>query len=151
MCGCGSPTINGTFGYRWQPNDNPTIYPLNPPKISEGDALLFDEPGRCTKRLDSHSYHYRVVKRQGRLWLLVAHGSGQEEFNLHAEQSFADTLANLDTNQRYFVCNTIYQTAADAADKARKSENLRWRQAAAEKRIKTRKVRGCDSYKVWIE
>ena len=40
---------------------------------------------------------------------------------------------------------------ADAKREGREGEAARWRKAAAEKRIRTRKVRGENLVKVWIE
>jgi hypothetical protein len=48
---------------------------VDAPALLDGDVLLFDEPGRCGG-LDSHCYHYRVVKRAG-LSLLVRHGGSR--------------------------------------------------------------------------
>jgi len=149
MCCCGKPTINGQRGYRWQPNDAPGVYPVNPPAIEDGDELLYDEPGRCGGT-DSHSFHYRVVRRLGRVLLLVRHGGGDEEFPLSGHELPA-TLAGLDDNARYWLLNTIYHTLDNAANIARAGERQRWVRAAAEKRIKTRKRRGQDAVKVWIE
>jgi hypothetical protein len=82
MCCCGKPTINGELGYRWNnPNAEPMIHPVNAPDVSEGETILYDEPGRCGG-IDSHSFHYRVTKLHGSLFLLVRHGAGDERIRL---------------------------------------------------------------------
>jgi hypothetical protein len=148
MCCCGKPTINGTDGYKWNQPDGPTsVYPVNPPALLDGDKLLADEPGRCGGS-DSHSHHYRLVKNCG-LVLLVRHGGGDERMRLAGP--IADTLLNLDSTSRYWLLNAMYHAYSDGGHEARSATASTWRKAAAEKRIKTRKQRGTDRVKVWIE
>lgn len=148
MCCCGKPTINGQDGYKWNKPDGPTsIYPVNPPMLEENDRLLADEPGRCGGS-DSHHLHLRLVKNCG-LALLAKHGGGEERFRLSGP--IADTLLGLDSNARYWLLAAMYQAHLDGEHQARSATASTWRKAAAEKRIKTRKQRGSDSVKVWIE
>jgi hypothetical protein len=42
------------------------------------------------------------------------------------------------------------ETTKAASTTAREAETIKWRQAAAEKRIKTQKLRGRAAVKVWI-
>lgn len=149
MCCCGKPIINGQPGYKWRP-EHSGVYSLNPPELGEYDTLVYDEPGRCGG-VDCHSHHYRVVKRFSQLALLVRHGGGDERIKLHETKSFRDLLASLDSDGRYWLLHTIYYSYHDGRDLARDQTESKWRQAAAEKRIKTRKVRGQGSVKVWIE
>lgn len=147
MCCCGKPTINGEFGYRWNdPNKEAGVYPVNPPELRESDQLLFDEAGRCGG-LDSHSHHYRVVRAIG-LVLLVRHGRGDERIYLSGP--VLQSLEQLDSNGRYWVLNAIFHAHSNAARFGRDTEAAKWGHAAAEKRIRTRKIRGTDRYKVSI-
>jgi len=150
MCCCGKPTINGQPGYKWQPNDPPSIRAAYPPALDEHDTLIYDEPGRCGG-IDAHSYHFRVVRVFGSLFLLVRHGGGDERLRLHNTPSLNATLASLDSNARYWLLHTIYYAHHDGAQHAREETTQLWRQAAAEKRIKTRKQRNTGTVKVWIE
>ncbi len=151
MCCCGKPTINGEVGYRWNdPHSQPGVYPVNAPGLDAADILLHDEPGRCGG-LDSHSYHYRLVRQYGSTFLLVRHGGGDERFRLSCTNVLLDGLAEMDSTLRYWTFNAIYHAGSDAQKKARENEAARWRQAAAEKRIRTRKARGATTIKVWIE
>jgi hypothetical protein len=150
MCCCDNPTINGKMGYKWQPKDTPSITPVNPPELSALETLLYDEPGRCGG-LDCHSHHFRVVRGPGGLGLLVRHGSGDEHIRLSFTDTFKNTLASLDSNGRYWLLHTIYYAHEDGEKNGRHATAAIWRTAAAEKRIKTRKVRGVDSVRVWIE
>jgi hypothetical protein len=143
MCCCGKPTINGTDGdYRTH---------LFPPTVAEGEELLYDEPGRCGNGLDSHSYHFRVAAERGRVFLLVRHGAGESRIEFGWKKTVLDSLAALDSNGRYWLLCAAYHAQADAARKAREEVNYDWRKAAAEGRIKTRKVRGQSAVKVSIE
>lgn len=151
MCCCGQPVINGELGYRWQPTDRPSVRPVNPPATD--DNVLFDEPGRCGGQ-DSHCHHYRVVgASEGASFprLLVRHGGGDEEIHLSNGKAVRQALAALDSNGRYWMLNALYHAYADAKRSAQESEAARWRQAAAEKRIKVRKVRGRDAVRVELE
>lgn len=150
MCCCDKPTINGEQGYKWNnPNGPSGVYPINPPSLSEGDEMLADEPGRCGGS-DSHSHHYRLVKSSGgSLSLLVKHGGGEERLRLSGPMR--DTLLSLDSTTRYWLLNTIYHAYAEGRQQGQARATNTWRQAAAEKRIRTRKQRGSDSVKVWIE
>ena len=147
MCMCGKPVINGEYGYKWN-TDQASVYPVNPPKLGERDELLADEPGRCGG-LDSHCHHYRLVKSLGSIALLVKHGGGEERMRLSGP--IRDTLLGLDSTARYWLMNAIYHAYSDGQHEARSATASTWRKAAAEKRIKTRKQRGGDSVKVWIE
>jgi hypothetical protein len=139
MCCCGKPTINGEMGYRWQPNDEPGIRPVNPPDMQEGDSLICDEPGRCGG-LDSHCHHYRVVMRHGSPRLLVRHGGGDEVIDLF--KTVLQPLAALDSNGRYWLLQAIQHAHSKGATDGRFREQERWKRAAIDKRIKVRKERG---------
>lgn len=151
MCCCGTPTINGTLGYRWQPNDTPSTRRTDPPTIQDGDTILFDEPGRCGG-LDSHHLHCMLVKaRFGGLYILVRHGCGDERIQLSPYANLTkESLAAMDSSARYWMLATLWSAYRDGADEAQKKESATWRKAAAEKRIKTRKY-PTKGIKVWIE
>lgn len=144
---CGKPTINGETGYRWN-NEQTSVRPVNPPTLWDGDVMLADEPGRCGG-LDSHCHHYRLVKAHGSLSLLVRHGGGDERVRLSGP--IGETLLGLDSSPRYWLMNAIYHAYEDGKSIATTKTATTWRQAAAEKRIKTRKQRGGSGIKVWIE
>jgi hypothetical protein len=147
MCCCGKPVVNGEPGYSWD-GKSFGIRPVNPPDINDAEALLYDEPGRCGG-LDSHCHHYRVVQSVGRLWLLVRHGAGDQRIMLSGP--IKDALASLDSNNLYWLLNALYHAQSAAARRAQQAELLRWQTAAAQKRIKVRKIRGTDHAKVTIE
>lgn len=152
MCCCASPNINGQPGYSW---DGKTVgvRPVDPPALGERDTLLFDLPGRCGG-MDSHCHHYRVVasggSQFGQLALLVRHGAGDQRIRLSLPRG-VELLTPLTETSRYWLVNAIFHAEADGRMAGRASELARWRDAAAEKRIKVRKVRGKDAVSVSIE
>ena len=150
MCCCDQPNINGELGYKWKPTEKTSIRPPQPPTLADGDILLYDEPGRCGG-IDSHSHHYRIVKSGGRLDLLVRHGGGDDRFHLSLYGTQPEFFASLDSNGRYWLFNALYHARSEGNRQGYYSATEEWRTAAIEKRIKTRKVRGGDAVKVWIE
>jgi hypothetical protein len=152
MCCCGKPNINGTpSAYSWDGQRWMTYKP-NPPDLLDGDTLLYDEPGRCGG-IDAHSHHFRLVKAAsyGHA-ILVRHGGGDERIHLGCVGSLlVPSLASLDSNGRYWFMHTVYSTLRDGQRSTEDAVALRWRTAAAEKRIKTQKRRGRNAVRVWIE
>jgi len=147
MCCCGTPVVNGEMGYKWQPTDKPSVREPNPPSLRDRDVLLYDEPGRCGG-LDSHCHHLRVVRHCG-LALLVRHGGG--EVRLRLQSVLEPALAALDSTSRYWALLSIYHAHNDALRAGKQDADARWETAAAEGRIRTRKQRGSNAVRVWIE
>lgn len=142
MCYCGTPTVNG------QPGE--FLNHLRPPDLSTDDTLVFDEPGRCGG-IDCHAYHYRLVKTPfGGADLLVRHGGGSVRVRISNPKALIAAMEALDSHGRFWVFSSIYFAHSDAQRAAHESEAATWRQAAAEGRIKTRKLRGKDAVRVTI-
>jgi hypothetical protein len=150
MCCCDHPNVNGEPGYKWQPNQTPTTRKPDAPELQEGDVLLYDEPGRCGG-LDHHAHHFRVVKAYSSLFLLVRHGGGDERIRMFPHNGLVKTFDALDSTARYWILSTLHAAHRDGAEAARTAEAATWRKAAAEGRLKTKKQRGRDAVKVWIE
>jgi hypothetical protein len=138
------------MGFKWQPEDHPSVRGISAPELREGDVLLYDEPGRCGG-LDCHSHHYRIVMTHGTMFLLVRHGGGDERIRLSCAATLKGPLAAMDSTARYWLLSALYHAQEDAARNARDATAATWRLAAAEKRIKTRKQHGGKFVKVWIE
>lgn len=149
MCCCGKPVVNGEPGYSWDGKSFSTR-PVCAPELPEGAELLFDEPGRCGG-LDCHSHHYRVTKKNGGYSLLVRHGGGEEAIRISNGKAVAQILQSLDSTQRYWILSAMFFAHSDGEQTAQEAEQSKWRHAAAQGRIKTRKMRGRDAVKVWIE
>jgi hypothetical protein len=150
MCCCGKPVINGQPGYKWQENDDGSVRAAFPPALDEGDTLLFDEPGRCGG-IDHHSHHFRLVKQYSSCYLLVQHGGGRERILLFPHHDLPAMFGSMDTTTRYWMLATIYDAHYRGERAAREKSDAMWREAAAEKRIRVRKVRGQNSVRVSIE
>lgn len=154
MCCCDKPNVNGTPGYSWDGRAVGT-YPVSPPALRERDELLMDEPGRCGG-LDSHSHHYRLVSACG-LQLLVRHGGGDERVYIslpngrNGSGGALDALLALDSDARYWFLNALYHAHADGRQDGAERASRAHREAFADGRLRKRKMRGCDSVKVWIE
>lgn len=130
--------------YQWSPTDPPSVRAPNPPETDR--AILYDEPGRCGGQ-DSHCHHYRVVGAPFAS-LLVRHGGGDEEVRLSNAKGILAALARLDSTGRYWLLNAIYHGYAEGKRQGHDREAQRWRRAAAEHRIRVRKVRGQDAVTV---
>jgi len=150
MCCCEKPTINGTAPIKMTFDTPASPYPPNPPALRDGETLFYDEPGRCGGGTDSHAYHFRVTVERGRIWLLVRHGGGDERMEFGWAKSMPD-LTRLDSYDRYFLLAAAFHGMKNAVQYAVDTEREDWREAAAEKRIKTRKLPGRGVTKVWIE
>ena len=152
MCCCLKPNVNGTPGaYSWDGKTFLTREP-NPPPLGEADTLLWDEPGRCGG-IDCHSHHFRLVSRGAySLTLLVRHGGGDERVPLPGMvRHILPMLDGLSSDQRFWLLHSLYSTYTDAKSLGTLSTASMWRQAAAEKRIKTRKKPRTGMVRVWIE
>lgn len=152
MCTHAQPTVN---------NDGPGGYGLafRAPALLPDDALLFDLPGRCRPQVngkgstDYHSHHLRLVARGSMFVLLVRHGGGEEAHELgYGHTRIRELVALLpDDDARYLMLYALYRASGESAARARAAEADLWRGAAARDRIRTRKMRGRDEVKVWIE
>ena len=148
MCCCGKPTINGEPGYSWDGRST-MVYAPAPPELAEGDVLLADEPGRCGRGIDSHCYHFRLVENRGQCLLVVKHGAGTERIRFGWTKTLGD-FATTPNADRYWVFQAAYHAVADTSEAAAEKVESLWRRAAAEKRIKTRKLPGQDAVRVTL-
>lgn len=156
MCCCGKPTVNGEIGaYSWDGKRFSTREP-DPPVLREGEALIWDLPGRCGG-VDAHSHHFQVVREGdgGGYLLRVKHGGGEEEILIGRDGARSLDLiliiAARPKTDRYWAVHQLYGVLKDYGRACAAEVVDRWREAAAEKRIRTRKSPGGASVKVWIE
>lgn len=154
MCCCGKPNVNGTPGaYSWDGKSFSTRQP-SPPELRVGDELLYDEPGRCGG-LDCHSHHFRLVRSYYHVNdydIVVRHGGGDERVSLGVVgRRLVPSFDALDSNGRFWLMHTLYSVQTATQRETGEKVAQYWRAAAAEKRIKTRKLRGRGQIKVWIE
>lgn len=151
MCCCGKPNVNGTpNGYSWDSKSRTTRQP-DPPALAEGDMLVHDEPGRCGG-VDAHSHHFRWIKGRYDHAVLVRHGGGDERISLGViGRLLAPSLDAMDSTGRYWLMHAIYTAQRDATESATRDRDAYWRKAAAEKRIRTRKLPGRNSVRVTVD
>lgn len=126
------------------------------PSVPEGETILHDEPGRVLQlKPESNcdvcfrAYHFRVTKWHGSVILRVRHGGGDESFRLSC--AMQRTLANMDSDTRYFTLHAIMDAHHDGSRGAAATTSQRYNQAFVDGRLKKRKQRGGNSVKVWIE
>lgn len=127
------------------------------PPVPSGDAVVFDEPGRVlvlkprgNYDVDYRSHYLRVTKGEfGGHMLRVRHGAGDESWRL--DDTAVAVLRELDSDARYFLLYAIMRANTDSARAARDATSREWRQATADGRVRRRKVRGQNSYRVSIE
>jgi hypothetical protein len=149
MCMCKKPTINGHYGYQWNPQNEIGVFPVHAPAPRELDEIIIDEPGRCGHGIDSHYLHLRVVKSCGKYYLLTDSPRGVHRLQLAS--SFAvSVLEKMDSDSRYWTLQMIHHTAQREAREATQAERKFWMQAAADNRIKKRKMRNKNQVDVWV-
>ena len=129
------------------------------PKVDADEEIIFDEPGRVLNRrdpdrpsdgTDCRSHYFRLTKPQfGRYTLRVQHGGGEQSWGLHHDRRTIEGLATMDSDSRFRLLWVIMDANNDGERRGAERTEAKWRRAAAEKRIKTRKVR--EGVKVWIE
>lgn len=147
MCRCEQPTINGDRG----------SHVLIAPELADGDELLIDAPGRCgtppgcDRGIDCHAYHHRLVQNGCRYYLITRHGAGEERHQIsYGTAAGIPSIIAAPEGAHYWLLHTIYTAARMASESASNATAARWATAAANGRIKTRKVRGTNNVKVSV-
>jgi hypothetical protein len=82
---------------------------------------------------------------------MVQHGGGRERMCLSVTAHFREIVFSLDANQLYWLCHTIRYAYSDGKREGTEETRAFWQSAALDKRIKTRKVRGSDHVKLWVD
>ncbi len=145
-----SPAVLDPTNYSYRERD--LRAPVLITRDHEGQTLVFDEPGRVLNNVCYRSHYLRVVKPEyGPYTLLVKHGAGTESWRMDYTKQTIDALASLDSDGRYLVLHTIMRAHQESRERTAEKVNATWRKAAAEKRIKTRKLPGQNAVKVWVE
>jgi hypothetical protein len=144
------PSLTDPENYSYQQRD------WRAPSIAAEDTVMFDEPGRVLgargSAVDCRSHYFRVVKPQfGQYTLKVKHGGGEESWPLGFDSRIIDGLAQMDSDNRFRLLWTIMDGHHNTARQTTEKINAGWQRAAAEKRIKTRKLPGQNRVRVWIE
>jgi hypothetical protein len=120
------------------------------PALNADETLIIDEPGRVLKNTCYRSHSFRVVQPEfGQYILRVRHGGGTEAWPIGWTKQVIEAIASLDSDSRFLMLHTLMCAHQESARIATERTAAIWRKAAAEKRLKTRKVKG--GVKVWIE
>jgi hypothetical protein len=144
------PSLTDPENYSYQQRD------WRAPSIEVEDTVVFDEPGRVLgargSGVDCRSHYFRVIKPEfGQYTLKVRHGGGEESWPLGFDSRIVDGLGQMDSDNRFRLLWVIMDGHHETASRTANRLNADWRQAAAEKRIKTRKLPGQNRVRVWIE
>lgn len=137
-------------------NENYGADPWREPKQDEDDTVIFSEHGRVLDKTDYRSHWLMLVEEPYQtLTLLVKHGGGQERIRLGYHTRYwkqvAQSMQPMDSDGRYLMLYALYrlyrETRRQAEDRVRAEMKL----AFVEGRLKKRKVRGQNAYKVTVE
>lgn len=84
--------------------------------------------------------------------LYVIHGAGEEKISLiHVKEQVIKNILNMDPDTRFLTIFAFYDIAKSEFQKGFNEAEVTYQRAAAEGRLKTRKVRGENRVKVWVE
>ena len=129
------------------------------PSVKEDEEILFDEPGRVLRGggishtdVCCRSHYFRVtLPKYGFYTLRVKHGGGEESWKLDYDKRVVEALAMMDSDHRFRLLWAIMEAHQSSEREGYRKAEVKWKGAASEGRIKTRKLRNSDFRKVWIE
>jgi hypothetical protein len=140
------------------PKENHGAEAWRAPDLSNDDHLIFDECGRSYQQegasygVTYQSHYYRVVKAQfGGYAILVKHGGGQERIELGHDDMLIEAMAAMDTHTRYRVLHSYLRVVHAAQQQGIAVTATRYHAAFLGGKLKKRKIRGTDTYKVSID
>ena len=126
-----------------------------PVKVEEGEQLFFDEPGRVYYNadlscdVDMGSFYFRVIRREfGGVILRCKSGLGVTEIRLGINDRVIVALSSMDSHSRFIMLMEMRDLHNRAVEVTTNTVETTWQRAAAEGRIKTRKVRGENKVRV---
>ena len=123
-----------------------------------GNNVLLEEKGRVIGEVDYNSFTLKLVRdmgfyhHKGFCRLYVSHGAGEERISLtHVKEQVIETILNMEPDTRFLALFAFYDIAKSEFQKGFNEAEVTYQRAAAEGRLKTRKVRGKNRVKVWVE
>lgn len=117
-----------------------------------GDNVLLEEKGRVIGEVDYNCYTLKLVRDMGAHYLYVTHGAGEEKISLiHVKEQVIKTILNMEPDTRFLTLFAFYDIAKSEFQKGFNKAEITYQRAAAEGRLKTRKVRGENRVRVWVE
>lgn len=130
------------------------------PPIPDNSEMVFDEPGRVFPKgtisehygLDCASHHFRVSREHGAYTLHVRHGGGDESWPMKgADKLIIEGLRAMTSDQRFRLLWCIMDANKDSRRTGACDTANRYAKAFVDGKLKKRKVRNTNEYKVWIE
>lgn len=117
-----------------------------------GNNILLEERGRIIGEVDYNCYTLKLVRDMGFHHLYVTHGAGEEKISLiHVKEQVIKNILNMEPDTRFLTLFAFYDIAKSEFQKGFCRAETIYQRAAAEGRLKTRKVRGENRVRVWVE
>lgn len=117
-----------------------------------GNNILLEEKGRVIGEVDYNSFTLKLVRDMGFHYLYVTHGAGEEKIPLiHVREQVIENILNMEPDTRFLTLFAFYDIAKSEFQKGFNKAEITYQRAAAEGRLKTRKVRGENRVRVWVE
>lgn len=117
-----------------------------------GNNVLLEEKGRVIGEVDYNCYTLKLVRDMGFYHLYVTHGAGEEKISLiHVKEQVIKNILNMEPDTRFLTLFAFYDIAKSEFQKGFNKAEITYQRAAAEGRLKTRKVRGKNRVRVWVE
>lgn len=124
--------------------------PRRQPTLQEGDALIFNEPGRILRRaghisggIDYRPHCFSVVRTShgGDFALLTSHGGGEERIRFAGgyQAEMVDALHAMPSDARYLLLHQFSAAARDARYAAQDATAREYATAFVEGRLKKRR------------
>lgn len=146
-----------TKEHRWE------LQPERAPTVPEGMQIMYDEPGRIVMKpnprhpgegTDCRSHWFRLVKSDigAEWWLLAHHGGGQQRVRLgYGYRNYPAMFDPLSSDARFWLMWQMLEIFNEARSLGAQEAGYLHKKAFVEGRLKKRKYRGSDEYKVWID
>jgi len=120
---------------------------------SPDQIVVFEQKGRVINGTDFSSFTLKIVKDFNSYVLKVSHGGGTEKFHLFFDryEPVIQALKTMDADTSFLTVFAFYDLCKSNFEKGFNVAESTYQRAAAEGRLKTRKVRGENRVKVWVE
>lgn len=151
MCMCKQNHRNGMPGaYSWDGKSFSTRQADPPQNRRDDEVLVYDEPGRCARGLDSHCHHFQIVQDgMGKWSLLARNGSGDHRYPLQRMYAgigngdgIQTMIRQMPDEDRYWFLQWLYNTIGFIERGAVAEERKMWRRATIDKTVKVRRRSG---------
>lgn len=121
------------------------------PSISDSAITLFEEKGRVINDVDYSPFTVALAQDFDSYHVIITSGAGTESFFLTFDPLVADAISNMPSDARFLTLLEMREIKTRFLSAGFNKAQSIWQRAAAEDRIKTRKLRGRNEVRVWIE